>query len=105
MPVLQNNHHKMDKIHQAINQHLGEVNTLFQRLADTRISLGGLSAAAANEMRTYVISARAATTKLQGLTARFQTAKDHQDPEELTPIIKGGAARPSTESGACQPHD
>merc|ERR1712066_90300 len=49
-------------------------------------------------MRTYVISARAATTKLQGLTARFQTAKDHQDPEELTPIIKEGAAQPSTES-------
>ena len=68
----------MDKIHQAINQHLEELPRLYQTLADTRKSLGGLSASALNEMQTYVISAQAATTRLEALLSRFPGVTEGQ---------------------------
>jgi hypothetical protein len=59
----------MDKIHQEINQHLEQLPTLFQTLAD--LCVPTLNRVDANEARTYVISAEALLARLRSLVQRF----------------------------------
>nr|AWF71584.1 protein B2 [Betanodavirus sp.]AYA50291.1 protein B2 [Betanodavirus sp.] len=61
----------MEQIQLAIDQHLVELEQLFQVLMDTRVALGGVTAVQVNEMRTFVISARAAAQRLHALSRRF----------------------------------
>nr|UIA06569.1 protein B2 [Dicentrarchus labrax betanodavirus] len=61
----------MEQIQQAIDQHLVELEQLFQVMMDTRVALGGVTAIQVNEMRTFVISAHAAARRLHVLSRRF----------------------------------
>ncbi|ABR23193.1 B2 protein [Atlantic cod nervous necrosis virus] len=61
----------MEQIQQAIDQHLVELEQLFQVLMDTRVALGGVTVVQVNEMRTFVISAHAAACRLHVLSHRY----------------------------------